>query len=366
MTHVCLLASEYFGLGTYGGFAAVTRTLAEALVEQNLRISVLLPKRKGQAATYEMNGVQIYTYSPWSVLSAAKYKDINADIFHSIEPTMATFAAQQAQPRKQHVASFLNPYSAKDWRTSFFNDDRPLLRRAFGHVLQWIFFASPPVKIATRRCDRICCHAEFLEKKARAIFHLSAAPQFIPTFVEIPEAEPLKNAQPTVAFVGRFDAIKRPEIFFELAREFPNIQFVAAGSAKSPDDDALLRKKYSDIPNLQFLGFVNQFESSALFKMLDQSWIVMNSSAKEGLPGVFLEAAAHKCALLSCNEADGFVERGGYFVQDSDFAKGLRFLLEKNRWKELADRNFAYVKARHSKNVVVPQFLSLYAGVLGK
>ncbi|MBM3517031.1 MAG: glycosyltransferase family 4 protein [Alphaproteobacteria bacterium] len=46
-------------------------------------------------------------------------------------------------------------------------------------------------------------------------------------------------------------------------------------------------------------GLIDQFASRRLFDILDESWIVVSTATREGLPNAFLEAAAHRGAILS-------------------------------------------------------------------
>ena len=80
-------------------------------------------------------------------------------------------------------------------------------------------------------------------------------------------------------------------------------------------------------PNLDMRGFVDQFRSDDLSRILGASWIIMNTSAREGLPNSMLEAAAHRCAILSSVNPDGFAVEFGRHVEDDNFAAGLEWLL---------------------------------------
>jgi glycosyltransferase involved in cell wall biosynthesis len=148
---------------------------------------------------------------------------------------------------------------------------------------------------------------------------------------------------PTVCFIGRFDRVKRPELFFQLVRHFPDVQFVAAGASQ---DDSFARElsHYSNLPNLEMTGFINQFTSNRLSEIFEGSWILINTSAKEALPNSFVEACAHKCAILSEFDPDGFTSNFGYLVKDGDFIRGLECLLENDMWKRQGQKGYEYVK----------------------
>ena len=68
--------------------------------------------------------------------------------------------------------------------------------------------------------------------------------------------------------------------------------------------------------------------------MLSQSWILLNTAVREGLPDSFVEAAGHKCAILSYVDPDGFASNFGYHAKNNDFEEGLTALLANDMWKE--------------------------------
>ena len=90
-----------------------------------------------------------------------------------------------------------------------------------------------------------------------------------------------------------------------------------------------------------------------------------------------MEAAAHRCAILSAIDADGFASRGGYHVRplDSssepselggqharvdDYAQGLEWLLEDNRWREKGEAGYQYVLKVHDEHEVVDKHIAIY------
>jgi glycosyltransferase involved in cell wall biosynthesis len=171
---------------------------------------------------------------------------------------------------------------------------------------------------------------------------------------------PVKAKSPTVCFLGRFDEEKKPETYFELAKEFPKVRFVAAGKAHSKSRDEALVRKYCHVRNLEFPGFLEGIEKDAL---LSSSWVLVNTSVSECLPVSFLEAAAHGCAILSPHDPDGFASRFGFHVKRNDYASGLRWLLDGN-WKELGEKGGSYVSSVHEVGRVIDQHLAAYQRVL--
>jgi glycosyltransferase involved in cell wall biosynthesis len=153
------------------------------------------------------------------------------------------------------------------------------------------------------------------------------------------------------------DPQKRYWIFFELAKKFPEIKFIAIGKPNILYEERYreIVSKYINLPNLEIKGFVSEEEKR---KILDKCWIMILPSIREGLPIAMLEALAHKCALLSSVNPDGLTERFGYWAKKDDFSEGLRWLLENNRWRRLGKEGYKYVKEAHSLDKVVTELVN--------
>ena len=81
----------------------------------------------------------------------------------------------------------------------------------------------------------------------------------------------------------------------------------------------------------------------------------------------YLEASAHKCALLSHGNADEFPSKFGYWAQQGgldDYQRGFRFLLENDRWRDLGEKGYQYVKDTHSYVKVIDKHIQAYQEIL--
>ena len=135
---------------------------------------------------------------------------------------------------------------------------------------------------------------------------------FLPTPVDVPTVSTEGiSSRPSVCFLGRLDPIKRPWIFFELAKRFPQVEFLVAGVTHYPDLMNPIIGRYTDVPNLKFLGLVTGAEKAAL---LNRVWAVVNTSVHEALPVSFLEAFAYGKPVISCQNPDQLVERFGVYT----------------------------------------------------
>ena len=138
------------------------------------------------------------------------------------------------------------------------------------------------------------------------------------------------------------------------------------GKTTDAERDKILREKYKNIPNLVMTGFVSEEEKS---RILEESWILVNTSWRECLPVSYLEACAHKCAILSHENPDDFAKNFGYHAEIgdlNDFERGLGWLIEEDRWKELGKKGYEYVKEVHEFNRVIDNHITVYEEVLEK
>jgi glycosyltransferase involved in cell wall biosynthesis len=358
--HVCFVCVEIFAWGKYGGFGRATRTIGRELVRRGAKVSAVVPRRAGQAEVEELDGMTVYGFEPHAPWQASELcSRCDADIYHSQEPSWGTRIAMQVARGRKHVVTFRDPRTLRDWWMEL---ERPSFSR-FQVLASLVYEDNPLVRRSVRRADALFCAAEHLSLKAQRKYRLRNAPAFLPTPVEVPERV-AKAATPTVCFNGRWDRRKRPELFFELACAFPDVRFIAVGSSRDAAWEARLRAKYGQVTNLEMVGFVDQFATDRLARILERSWVLVSTSTREGLPNTFLEAAAHRCAILSRVDPDGFASRSGYHAADGDFEAGLRHLLEADRWRRLGEIGHRYVREHFESGVATRRHLEAYERVL--
>jgi len=343
-----------------GGFGRATRIIGRELAKRGVKVFAIVPKRKGQNSVEELDGITVLSfpsYCPWSLRKLFKICD--ADIYHSQEPSLGTYIAMNAMPSRKHIVTSRDPRNYQDWKTEF---ELPSLSKL--QVLCNYFYENNfLVKRAVQVSDGVFCAANCLAPKVKIKYDLRSDPQFLPTPVLIPN-NVHKAVIPTVCFLARWDRRKRPQMFFELAKNFPQVKFIAVGKSRDKRWDGYLRKAYSQLPNLEMTGFIDQFSSNRLSNILEKSWIMVNTATREALPNAFLEAAAHRCAILSAVDPDGFASQFGYHAKEDDFSKGLDFLLENQRWKERGERGYEYVKETFEINRAIDQHIAVYEQIL--
>lgn len=351
--HVCLVTTELFAWGRFGGFGAATRMIGSGLTKRGVDVSVVVPEGMRQGKLEELDGMTVHSF-PLSMypFTGGIYRMVGADVYHSEEPSWGTKLALENARGARHVATCQNPKTLEDWR--LVEPHYPLRRRAYNWAI------AGAVDACVKRLDAVFCQARYIKPKTKVLYGLDNEPGFLPNPVKIPKYSARKSSEPMVCFLGRFDSEKRPEAFFELARRFPHVRFVAAGKAHNSARDAALRRQYSCIRNLELPGFLDGVDKE---RLLDEAWVLANTSMSECLPVSFLEASAHGCAILSPHDPDAFATRFGRRVEKDDFASGLSWLLD-GYWKAAGEAGHRYVSDTHEYNKVIEMHLEAYESVL--
>jgi glycosyltransferase involved in cell wall biosynthesis len=355
---ICFVVNEFFGWGKYGGFGSATRMIATGLAAQGVEVDVVTPIRRGQAPIERADGLTIRGFRTWSVRDQIDaYRASDADIYHSQDPSIGTLLCQRAMPERLHAVTCQDPRTWRDWmiELSCYLDER-----RYKSLLTWPYEDNPLVWHAVRKADAVFSEAKHIVPKGQMKYRLEIAPTFLPNPVPLPEGLVVKAARPTVCFVGRFDKRKRPELFFELAKRHPDMDFIAVGAANSTRMDRLLRQRYSGVANLELTGFLDRFSSPRFAEILSRSWILVNTAAREGLPVTFLEAASYRCAIMSQVNPDDFASRFGYHAAAGDFDAGLDALLQGDGWRARGEAAYEYVRATHALDVVIDKHLEAY------
>lgn len=339
---ICLLSVEIFAWGKYGGFGRATRTIGRELVRRGHEVYAIVPRRPGQGPAETLDGIRVLSFPPNRPLAAVRLlHEADAQVYHSCEPSFSTWLAARTLPQRAHMVTSRDPRDWDDWKIEFSMPSRSRLRV----ISNFLFENGPWVRRGVQRADAVYAAANCLIPKSMSLYGLRVPPRFLPTPIHVPERV-AKSPVPTVCFVGRLDRRKRPELFLELAKKFPAVRFIAVGASNDAAWNSALRSRFGALPNLEMRGFVDQFSGVELKEILSHSWILINTSAREGLPNSMLEAAAHGCAILSSVDPDGFATRFGEYIQNDDFAAGLGLLLESDKWRERGAEAARFV-ARH-------------------
>jgi len=356
---VCLISTEVLGWGVAGGFGFATRSLGRELVRRGLDVTVVLPQPRGTAETaLALDGISVRTYPRGRPARALTLlRECDADVYHSQEPSPGTWLAERAMPARVHLVTCRDPRLVRDWWLEWRHPTLSRLQVARTAA----YYENPLTRRAVRHARAVYVPAHCLTERVRRKYGLRADPGFLPTPVRLPPADQLvKAASPTVCIVGRLDRRKRPGLALDLAARFPDVRFIVAGSAQDEGFAQELQQRYGGRPNLELRGFIDQFAGDALSRILSESWLLINTSAREGLPNSFIEACGHGCAILSAVDPDGFATRFGHWARDGDFAGGLRQLLSGDAWRDAGARGASYVRATNAADPATERHLEEY------
>ena len=160
--------------------------------------------------------------------------------------------------------------------------------------------------------------ARYLVDKAIDLYELPASftASYIPNPVEF-EAQPQDSflqKENKVLFLGRLDAVKRPWLFAEIAKQMPDFEFYMAGQSHEPAMRSLM-EGYKGIKNLHFLGHVEGEQKAQLLK---QCKYLVNTSIHEALPVSFLEAMSYGCLIVSNRDPDSLASKFGRAVPQAN------------------------------------------------
>lgn len=125
----------------------------------------------------------------------------------------------------------------------------------------------------------------------------------------IPSTFPLKEIEETpveqrkydVVWVGQCRWYKRPWIALEIARQFPEAQFLLIMPESDSRMAVALRDQMASMHNVEFLDYVPPGEIQYYY---DQAKIVLNTSLFEGYPNTLHAAAQARAAYLSLKWED--------------------------------------------------------------
>jgi glycosyltransferase involved in cell wall biosynthesis len=131
----------------------------------------------------------------------------------------------------------------------------------------------------------------------------------LPNPIDVRREPGPKAERPRVVFLARLDPYKRPWLFVELARSFPDADFVMLGQSHFRGPGSW--QPVDPPPNLQLRGNLSGEEK---LRELDAAWVLASTGPHEALAVSFQEALASRTPLLACVDTEGVVSRFGISV----------------------------------------------------
>jgi glycosyltransferase involved in cell wall biosynthesis len=173
--------------------------------------------------------------------------------------------------------------------------------------------------------------------------------------------EARKHEQPRVIFLGRLDPIKRPWVFAELGRSFPQVEFLFLGQSHFSGPGSWQLRDLA--PNVKLAGHL---EGDQKRDLVSSAWALINTSIHEALPVSFVEALLYETPIVSCQNPESLSSTFGRYVGrwDADgldglteFGNGLTWLLSDDaRRQRLGQAGRKWAETHHSDQRFLHQF----------
>ncbi len=169
-------------------------------------------------------------------------------------------------------------------------------------------------------------------------------------------------------WIARCHWMKKPNIFLDMVKLFPNEKFVMI-SPKAADDHKLfdsIKQKAKTYSNLTFIEEVSFIDSQYYF---DQAKVFVNTSTVEGFPNTFLQAGLSKTPILSLDiSPDDFLHNieGGVCTNGNIklfFSMYEKLVNNIPHRKMLGNNIFEYVKKHHNAKSIAEQYKKLMENI---
>jgi len=112
----------------------------------------------------------------------------------------------------------------------------------------------------------------------------------VKNFHPLPEQEAERGEKVRVVWVANFKAVKRPEIFVDLAERFAersDCEFIMIGRRGAGPAYKALHGRIETTKNLTFMGEIAQ---ESVNSEISRSHLLVNTSSMEGFPNTFVQA----------------------------------------------------------------------------
>lgn len=368
LPHVCFIAPNAFpllsGRGSVefiGGAELQQVLIARQLAARGYRISMICLDF-GQAEAMIIDGItvlrafQLRAGFPvlrflWPRLAKiwASMRRADADIYYQRAAGVWTGV----------MAAYCRLHGKKSVFAAAGNPDFELVTPRIRYARdRWIY------SFGLNHVDRILVQNEEQAHMCRQLRGLEAI--LIPSLYSLP---PMRrtSGQQRVLWVSTIRQIKRPQLFLDLARKLPELDFRMIGGP-GRNETALyesIRNEASSIRNLEFLGFVPY---SSIEEHFDEAALLVNTSDSEGFPNAFLQAWARGIPSISFVDAGASLEGEpvGIQVRSFDEMQSLlvEFMSQETIRIKIGERCRSYVTKVHSPERVVGLYEQLFAGLM--
>lgn len=365
---VGLLVEEFYDkdLGGFGGYGILAREyIAKYIPNSEIELEVIIGSNsKKEIKTIERDGIKIH-YLPknWSSkidvdfiylnLVQNFFKEQKFDVYLSIEMSRIAYEVMRREKDKKLILWVQDPRPDYDWEEI---KSVPMSNEYDSYVNYYSKWEGRIQNLLGKLNEEgrliLISQGEYLKRKAKDLYRLpeNTKIEYFPNPVVINDNFNIEDKRDNVLFLGRLTPVKRPWIYFELAKKFPENIFYVCGQGNEIDE---IIEKYKDVKNLKFMGHVSGEEKD---RLLRECKVLVNTSIHEAIPVSFLEAISYGQKLLSCQNPDDITKNNGYFTgtilgegidRIEEFQKGLEFCLNNYNEKEIIE-SIEKIKENHN------------------
>ncbi len=210
------------------------------------------------------------------------------------------------------------------------------------------------------RTSLVICQTELQQKLLKERFDQDGV--VLPYLCDVPltYCAPSGNS---ILWVSRLLPMKRPEIFFDLARRNPECKFVMV-AARGPDD------KYFDQVLREAEGIANlEVHSEVAYQQMDRFFseaiLFVGTSEFEGFPNTYLQAMSHGVPLLSLAVNPGEIltrHNTGYLANndiDKFFGLFQQHFSDSEQYSQKSQAAWNYVREFNASDMVAESYRKL-------
>jgi glycosyltransferase involved in cell wall biosynthesis len=188
-------------------------------------------------------------------------------------------------------------------------------------------------------------------------------PYFLPAPTETENSEPQENSsRPYFLFVGRLEYIKGVQNLIPVFKNQPQFDLLIAGDG---DYKETLLKQAEDVPNIKFLGRLDQKKLQSLYKSAVS--VIVPSICFETFGIIIIEAFSRKTPVIVNNLGalpEVVEDSGGGFIyktQDELIAAMNKLAADSALRNELGEKGYAAYRKNWDENAHLEKYLNLVA-----
>lgn len=213
-----------------------------------------------------------------------------------------------------------------------------------------IFLSTHIVAISEAHFQKVTS----LKRRKSNLKNISYIPNGIPNITPIKPKDFLNKNY--IFWIGRFNRDKNPEGIIPIANAFPDLKFIICG----PNNDEFLIKKWDEISNITYLGFLKSEEIRYLMK---HSLALLSTSILEGFPNTFIESFSVGTPILSIHlDPSNIISKNKLGIVSNDISTIQKFienLMDDQFRYKISTRCLTFYEENYKYKTIVQKYRSL-------